>query len=92
MVSTILLILTQDIDFVLRVQKVQPKSVAWFNERIIGSINVGDVMLISTLRLAQLNVSKLRDLYLHQAVRGILCNLSKSIKDISMAASQKLIT
>ncbi|KAL3152555.1 hypothetical protein ABBQ32_001582 [Trebouxia sp. C0010 RCD-2024] len=88
----ILLILSQDRGFCQNIQEVTLTSVAWYKERLLQRTTLGSLLVVVLLRTAHTNMSKLKDVYMHQNTLAALANLAPHMSGISSHAAQRLVS
>eukprot|EP00731_Ephydatia_muelleri_P017058 Em0010g156a len=91
MILIIMLILSQDACFNKSVHEVTFPQVIWYTERAIKNISLGSLMVIVLIRTIQVNMSQIRDKYLHTNCLAALANMSAHFHSLHLEAAQKLI-
>ncbi|KAA6428940.1 MAG: hypothetical protein FRX49_01050 [Trebouxia sp. A1-2] len=76
MLLIIILILSQDKGFSQNVQEVMLGSVPWYKERMLQKTSLGSLLVVLLLRTAHYNMSKLKDVYMHQNTLAALANVA----------------
>ncbi|KAL5037624.1 hypothetical protein RTP6_005029 [Batrachochytrium dendrobatidis] len=88
---TILLILSQDDVHNENSHKVTISPPAWFTERIIRFVTLGDLVMLILIRVIQANISRHRDIYFHTTSLAILANMSSTIIGMHSVVAQRLV-
>ncbi|KAL6078308.1 Dymeclin [Balamuthia mandrillaris] len=91
MILICLLILSQDQLFNRNVQTLFVPTVPWFKERFLQKIRLGSLIVIVLVRTVQMNLSKMRDTYLHLNCLATLANMSASFEDLHPYAAHRLV-
>ena len=78
----ILLILSEDELFNGYVHDNFVKDVDWYNERVLGEISLGGLIILVVIRTIQHNMLKMRDRYLHTNCLAALANMSSQFKNL----------
>ena len=90
MALIIILILTEDDHFNKSIHEINLFSVAWYTDRILTDVSLGDLMILVILRIIQFNMYQLRDRYLHTNCLAALANMSSQFRSIHSYPAQKL--
>ncbi|EFA83636.1 putative dymeclin [Heterostelium album PN500] len=91
MILIIILILSQDTLFNANVHSLVIHQVLWYKERHLVDISLGGLLMVVLIKSIMLNLSKLRDVYLHTNCLAILANLSSNISHIHPYVSSRLV-
>jgi hypothetical protein len=88
----ILLILSEDPEFSRFIHtRLQIESVPWTKDVLIKDISLGSLLMFVILKLAQYNLSKRKDPYIHSNSLAILCNISIHGKNLHFQTAQKIV-
>ena len=93
MALIILLVLSEDDFFNNSVHEIQLKNadVAWYGERHLTEISLGGLLILVVVRTIQVNMSRMRDKYLHTNCLACLANMSSTFKELHAYVAQKLV-
>ncbi|ESN98857.1 hypothetical protein HELRODRAFT_66811 [Helobdella robusta] len=93
MALIIILILSEDANFSLAVHDIPiSKQIPWFNERQLGEISLGGLMVLVLVRTIQYNMTRMRDQYLHTNCLGALANMSSHFMNLHPYVAQRLVS
>uniref|UniRef100_A0A8R1XKX3 Dymeclin n=1 Tax=Onchocerca volvulus TaxID=6282 RepID=A0A8R1XKX3_ONCVO len=88
----IILILSEDDFFCKVAHETMIKNTTWFsNERPLGEVSLGGLIILVFVRIIQLNTLKTKDRYLHTNCLAALANMSSYFKNLTSFVCQKLI-
>jgi hypothetical protein len=88
----ILLILSEDDYFNRIIHDIKLKKVSWYTERSINEISLGDLLIAIVVRTIQLNMSRMRDKYLHTNCLATLANMSSQFQNLHTYITQRIIS
>ena len=88
----ILLILSEDDYFNRTIHDIKLKKLSWYTERSINEISLGGLLIAIVLRTIQLNMSRIRDKYLHTNCLAALANMSSQFQNLHTYITQRIIS
>ena len=91
MALIILLVLSEDDFFNRSVHEIQLPAIPWYGERHLSEISLGGLLILVVVRTIQVNMSRMRDKYLHTNCLACLANMSSSFKELHAYVAQKLV-
>ena len=91
MALIILLVLSEDDFFNNSVHEIQLKAIPWYVERHLSEISLGGLLILVVVRTIQVNMSRMRDKYLHTNCLACLANMSSTFKELHAYVAQKLV-
>nr|CAB3240284.1 dymeclin-like [Phallusia mammillata] len=92
MALIVLLILTEDDNFNKSVHEIKLSSVAWYTDRILTNVSLGDLVILVVVRTIQFNMCQMRDRYLHTNCLAALANMSAHFREINVYAAQRIFS
>merc|ERR1712168_1068251 len=91
MALIILLVLSEDDFFNNSVHEIQLKAIPWYGERHLSEISLGGLLILVVVRTIQVNMSRMRDKYLHTNCLACLANMSSTFKELHAYVAQKIV-
>ncbi|KAI8815971.1 Dymeclin [Fimicolochytrium jonesii] len=88
----ILLLLTQDQDFIDSIQKITIHTHPWYTERIIRSVSLGGFTILVLIRTVQANLATFKDVYCHTLCTAILANLANVAVGVHSVVAQRIVS
>lgn len=87
-----LLMLTQDEFFnkVINEQGYKPANCVWYQERNLPVMSLGSFLFLNLVRVLSINISSIRDRYLHNNCSAALANMSSEVKNLHSVPVQRL--
>ncbi|XP_055332714.1 dymeclin-like [Paramacrobiotus metropolitanus] len=92
MLLIILLILSEDEFFTKTIHEIQVKNIRWYKERALPPMPLGSLIVLVVTRVIQMNITKIKDKYLHNNCLAALANMAADTKNLHVLACQRLIT
>ncbi|KAI8585589.1 Dymeclin [Geranomyces variabilis] len=92
MLLTMLLLLSQDADFLDGIQKITIQSHTWYTERVVKSIPLSGLCMLVLIRMVQNNLATHKDVYCHSLCTAILANLSHRVLGLNSVVSQRIVS
>ncbi|KAJ3156189.1 hypothetical protein HDU86_003952 [Geranomyces michiganensis] len=92
MLLIMLLLLSQDGDFLDGIQKITIQSHTWYTERVVKSISLSGLCMLVLIRTVQNNLATYKDVYCHSLCTAILANLSHRILALNSVVSQRIVS
>ncbi|XP_075243415.1 dymeclin-like isoform X2 [Convolutriloba macropyga] len=91
MILIILLILSEDTILNNVISEIVLPQVTWFSEKILTDISLSSIMVLVLLRTIQVNISQMKDKYLHTNCLATLANMSNHFQNLNPYCSQRLV-
>eukprot|EP01116_Phalansterium_solitarium_P001835 TRINITY_DN11658_c0_g1_i1.p1 TRINITY_DN11658_c0_g1~~TRINITY_DN11658_c0_g1_i1.p1 ORF type:complete len:667 (+),score=182.72 TRINITY_DN11658_c0_g1_i1:1116-3116(+) len=91
MILIIILILSHDQSFNKNIQKMKLPTVPWFKSRQLRKVSLGSLTVLVLVRTVQINLAKMRDVYLHSNCLAALSNMAAQMEDIHPLAANRLV-
>jgi len=91
MILIILLILSEDTILNNVMSEIVLPQVTWFSEKLLTDISLSSLMVLVLLRTIQVNISQMKDKYLHTNCLATLANMSNHFQNLNPYCSQRLI-
>ncbi|KAI8914805.1 Dymeclin [Powellomyces hirtus] len=92
MLLIIVLLLSQDNDFIESIQKITVQSHTWYTERVVKSVSLGGLSILVLIRTVQTNLATYKDVYCHTLCAAILANLSNSVVGLNSVVAQRIVS
>ena len=70
----------------------QVKNIRWYKERSLPPMPLGSLIVLVVTRVIQMNITKIKDKYLHNNCLAALANMAGDMKNLHVMACQRLIT
>jgi len=86
---TILLILSQDVNFNYNNHLQMLESVPWYNESMLSNIRLGSLTCMIMFKVMLSNIRTRKDLYLNDNCLAVLNNMCANMEGMHMACAQK---
>ena len=67
------------------------QAIPWYGERHLSEISLGGLLILVVVRTIQVNMSRMRDKYLHTNCLACLANMSSTFKELHAYVAQKLV-
>eukprot|EP00123_Amoebidium_parasiticum_P010222 comp19966_c0_seq1/m.24335 comp19966_c0_seq1/g.24335 ORF comp19966_c0_seq1/g.24335 comp19966_c0_seq1/m.24335 type:complete len:683 (-) comp19966_c0_seq1:171-2219(-) len=85
------LLLSQDDSFNKFIHELVLTDTTWFEEKGLGSITLGGMLVLVLIRVMQANMLKHRDVYVHTTCLGSLANMSSGFNNLHAYAAQRIV-
>ncbi|XP_064387359.1 dymeclin-like isoform X2 [Halichondria panicea] len=91
MLLIILLILSQDECFNKSIHEKIVPNVPWYVERRLAAVPLGSLMVMILIKTVQVNITHIRDKYLHTNCLAALANMSSHFHSLHLDAARKIV-
>ncbi|XP_063723494.1 dymeclin-like isoform X2 [Symsagittifera roscoffensis] len=91
MILIILLILSEDTILNHVMTEIMLPQVTWFTEKLLTDVSLSSLMVLVLLRTIQVNITQMKDKYLHTNCLATLANMSNHFQNLNPYCSQRLV-
>ena len=91
MILIILLILSEDTILNNVISEIALPHVTWFTEKLLTDLSLSSLMVLVLLRTIQVNITEMKDKYLHTNCLATLANMSNHFQNLNQYCAQKLV-
>ena len=91
MILIILLILSEDTILNNVISEITLPQVTWFTEKLLTDLSLSSLMVLVLLRTIQVNITEMKDKYLHTNCLATLANMSNHFQNLNQYCAQRLV-
>ena len=92
MILIILLILSEDTILNNVMSEIVLPQVTWFSEKLLTDVSLTSLTVLVLLRTIQVNITQMKDKYLHTNCLATLANMSNHFQNLNQYCAQRLVS